>query len=224
MRHDQDMSDERGSILRADDVAVAGKARLHGLDVLPPTSLEVSTGDVLVVVGEPGTGHMALALALAGRLDGMSGSVTLDGVADRRGLQSSVALVDVPGVSEPDAGVPVHTVVGEELAMARHAAGRGAVRRWLDGEGLAHRHAVRMAELGAGERVAMLARLAALRRPRFLVLTLPERHGGVPGDWAEVLDEITDAGMGVVVTVSPALAAQHPEARQVRIGAEEAAA
>ncbi|MDN5896339.1 MAG: hypothetical protein L0H93_20255, partial [Nocardioides sp.] len=68
------MKEER-PVLRAVDVEVRqGKSHL-----LPRTSLEVHPGKVAVAVGQPGGGHAALALALAGRIHLDHGSVTLGG-------------------------------------------------------------------------------------------------------------------------------------------------
>ena len=47
-------------------------------------------------------------------------------------LRRRVAVVDAPGITEPDDALPVQTVVGEELAIAGHKAGRKAVQEWLD--------------------------------------------------------------------------------------------
>src|SRR5262245_23316507 len=98
-------------VLRATNIEV----RRHGHHpLLEPTTLFVRTGDVVVAVGEPGHGHTALALALAGRLRVDHGSVSLNDAAGTKGLQRKVALVDVPGVSAPHNEVPLKTIVGEE--------------------------------------------------------------------------------------------------------------
>ena len=117
-------------VLRASNVAVHGHAR----PLLEPTTLSVRTGEVVVVVGEPGHGHTALALLLGGRLRADSGTIALDDRDnDARALQRMVALVDVPGVSEPDDSVPLATIVSEEMSMAGMRATRGSVRRWSSG-------------------------------------------------------------------------------------------
>ena len=106
--------------------------------LLEPTTLAVRSGERLLVAGEPGHGHTALALALAGRLKVDAGSVELDGERSGRRLRRAVALVDVPGVSEPDAVLPLRTVVAEELAMAGRSTRRGAVQAFLDERGMGH--------------------------------------------------------------------------------------
>ncbi|MGN6302206.1 MAG: hypothetical protein ACTHN8_14090 [Angustibacter sp.] len=151
-------------------------------------------------MGDPGHGHTALALALAGRL-AHDGAVDLDGDSRPRRLQQAVALVDVPGVSEPDGALPVTTVVAEELATAGLSTRRSAVRELLAGVGLSEPPS-RFDALDVRTRVSLLAGLAA-RRPgvRFLVVTLPERHGATPEAWLPPLQALADQGLGVLVTV-----------------------
>lgn len=214
------------SVLVAHHVSVEAEVRPHGMDILPPTSLEVLSGSSVLVVGDPGSSHVALALALAGRLSGMSGLVTIDQHSDPGFLQRSVALVDVPGVSEPDPGLPVRTVVGEELAMAGRHAGPRSVRAWLDAAGLGHAQHARLRELTGPQRIRMMVTLAALREPKFMVLTLPERLGGLPEDWVEPIAEAIESGIGMVITASRGLAAHFPDTvartdRHVEVGNAE---
>jgi len=185
--------------LRADGVTVSQGHRV----LLPATSLTVTAGELVIVAGDPGPGHALLALALAGRLDHFGGAVSYDGSPDRAARQKAVALVDVPMVSEPDDAIPLRTIVGEELAMGRHPAGRRHVERWLAEAGFTRYADARIEDLPAIVRTTALARLAE-QRPgvRFLVLTLPERNGGLPADWRELSRHATERGYGVVVTVS----------------------
>lgn len=191
------------STLIAEGIEVDGRQR----PLLPATSLTLPVGSVAVVVGQPGDGHTALALALAGRLVPDRGKVTLDGRSHADTLQEAVALVDVPGVSEPDDIVSLSTIVGEELAMARRSATRRAVHSWLAGRDLDHLSRHRMEDVPGQHRVRILAELAA-QRPgvRFLVITLPERHGELPDLHLDIASTIAGDGYGVLLTVGPAAA------------------
>lgn len=169
--------------------------------LLDPTDVLVAQGHRLLVSGEPGHGHTALALALGGRLRADAGTVVLDGVAGDERLRRAVALVDVPGVSEPDGVLPLRTVVGEELATAGLPAGRAAVADLLAADGLADLARTPMEALPAATRTAVLARLAAGRPGvRVLVLTVPDRFGGRPQAWWEQAGSLALAGFAVVVT------------------------
>src|SRR6266540_1976301 len=177
---------------------------LEVVDLLPRTSLRVEPGQVVVAVGPPGPSHVALALALAGRLRLESGSVQIDGSYNQDLLQRSVMLVDVPGVTEPDGAVPLKTIVGEELAMAGRKAGRAPVAEWvaerdLDGS-------LAMKDVPPVARVRALARLASYRPDaRYVVVTSPERHGVPVHAWLDLARTLADDGVGVIVTATNAV-------------------
>lgn len=190
--------------LEARGVAVRNRQRT----LLEPTSLTVKSGQVSVVYGDPGYGHTALALVLAGRLKPDRGSVTIGGIAAPRARQGTVALVDVPGVSEPDPRNKLSTIVGEELAMAGFSAQRAKVKSWLHEQGFGDFGKERMEDLPGAVRIAALARLAALRDDvAFAVMTLPELHGGLPEWWMDTARVLTDENIGVLVTTSTGMAA-----------------
>lgn len=189
-------------MIHADQVAVVGRRG----PLLEPTTLTMRTGERHLVTAEPGQGHSALALVLAGRMRPTSGQVTIDGTADEAALRHAVALVDTPGVSEPDDALPVGTVVGEELALAGLPAGARAVTAWLAGHGVPSRH-VLFGELAPLTRTRVLAELAAARpHVHYLVLTLPERHGGDPAGWWALAAELADREHGVLVQTTTATA------------------
>jgi len=190
--------------LEARGIAVRNRHRT----LLEPTSLIVRSGQMSVAYGDPGYGHTALALVLAGRLKPDRGSVTIGGIAAPKARQGTVALVDVPGVSEPDPRNKLSTIVGEELAMAGFSAQRAKVRSWLHEQGFGDFGKERMEDLPGAVRIAALARLAALRDDvAFAVMTLPELHGGLPEWWMDTARVLTDENIGVLVTTSPSVAA-----------------
>jgi energy-coupling factor transporter ATP-binding protein EcfA2 len=195
----------RRHLLRAVGVRVDARP----VPLLEPTSLAVRDGERLLVAGEPGHGHTALALALGGRLKVDGGFVELDGSRSGRALRRAVALVDVPGVSEPDPVLPLGTVVAEELAMAGLPTRHGAVGDYLDERGLGHLAGSPLEAVPTGPRLRVLAGLAA-RRPGVLavVTTVPDRFGGDPADWWALAGELAAAGLAVVVTCTDASALQ----------------
>ncbi|WP_308817777.1 ATP-binding cassette domain-containing protein [Pseudonocardia alni] len=190
--------------LVAEGVAVDGT---HGV-LLAPTSLRAVPGSVLLVAGTPGSGHTALALALAGRMRPDHGTVTLDGDDDPRRLRRAVAVVDTPGVSEPEPVLPLRTVVGEELAMAGRGTTPRAVTEWLGARGAQSWVRSRFEDVPAPVRIGLMTALAASRPGvRVLVLTAPDRHGGTPVTWWQVASEHARAGFAVVVTCTEGSAA-----------------
>lgn len=193
--------DEPPALVAIDIEVRQGKGHL-----LPRTSLEVRPGRVSVAIGQPGGGHTALALALAGRIRLDHGTVTLGDEDSAPLLQRSVMLVDIPGVTEPEGSIAFHTIVGEELAMAGHRASRRAVRRWLEENDLAHHHDSAMDDVPPLSRIVALSRLATMRPgSKFLVLAYPERHGVPPADWLRRGRQLADEGHGVLITASAAV-------------------
>lgn len=169
-----------------------------------------------MVTGYPGPGHVALALLLAGRLPPSSGRVLIDGRPGVGRRQRGVALVDAPGVTEPEPALSVAAVVGEELAIAGRKAWRSDVSSWLTRWGqpdVAHK---RFEKLHPELRLAMLVELAAgSAAVEVLVLVMPDRHG-VPA--ALIWDVATGAaahGLAVVLTVAATTAERLPAAPTV---------
>lgn len=187
--------------LLADRVEVAG---LHG-PLLLPTTLHAAPRRVELVAGDPGPGHVALALALAGRIRLAGGSVTLDGDADTAALRRHVALVDVPDVSAPEDAVTVRAAVAEQLALAGLPSSRAATRALLTAHGLQDLAKERFEALDPGARTRLLLDVAARRAlTRVLVVTAPDRLGGRPEEWWAAAHRYAGEGLTVVVQCSHA--------------------
>ncbi|GAA3356672.1 ATP-binding cassette domain-containing protein [Saccharopolyspora gregorii] len=184
----------------ADAVEVTGA---HST-LLAPTSLHVNSGDLLVVTGEPHSGHTALALALSGRLKPSRGRILVDGADDPRALRRRVAIVDGPEITEPEPSVPVSTAVAEGLSIAGRRSGRSAVRTWLAAHDLTEHAGTRVENLPAAERTRLLVDLAcAAKTTDALVLDTPDRHGGDPRSWYELAKREARRQRAVVVLCSP---------------------
>jgi ABC-type uncharacterized transport system ATPase component len=182
--------------LQAENVAVDGPRG----PLLRSTSLRVRIGEPLLVSGEPGTGHTALALCLAGQLRPGAGTVRTGGRDDPAELRRRVAIVDAPQVSAPDDGLTLSTVVAEELAFAGRRAGRRAVRDWLAQREAGQYASGHVEHVPGGLRTALLTELAALR-PGIgaLVIDSPDRHGGDPSSWWETAMTWSARGLSVAV-------------------------
>ncbi|WP_328331811.1 hypothetical protein OHA70_12400 [Kribbella sp. NBC_00382] len=175
--------------------------------MLHATSIRVSDHQLVLLAGYPGPGHVALALGLSGRLKPNGGDVQLDGDTSGRLLRQRVAVVDTPGITEPDDALPVRTIVGEELAIAGRKAGRKAVDAWLTEHDWAAFAERRFEHLPVGVRTEMLAELTVARpEVKFVILTMPDRLGGDPHDWYAVGRELASRGYGVVITCADASA------------------
>jgi len=169
--------------------------------MLEATDLAWSTGECLLVAGEPGHGHTALALVATGRFVPSSGTVRLDGAAVApSALRARTAVVDVPGISEPDDALSLADVVAEGLALAGRRSLPRDVTRWLEERALTEDRGRRVDQLPGVVRTAVLAALATENSDvRFVVLTLPDRHGGEPSGWWETARTLAASGLGVLV-------------------------
>jgi hypothetical protein len=191
--------------LTAHEASVAG---VHG-PLLLPTSLAAEAGEVTLVAGDPGYGHVALALALGGRAALASGSITLDGDAGPRLRRRHVALVDVPDVSSPDDALSVRGVLAEELALAGLPSGRGAGARFLDERNAGHLATRRFEHVPGRQRTAWLMEIAAQRPDtEVLVVAHPDRFGGDPHRWWEASQTLAGQGLAVIVQCTHATARQ----------------
>ncbi|WP_344716824.1 ATP-binding cassette domain-containing protein, partial [Oerskovia jenensis] len=184
-----------------DDVQVEGRRS----PMLEATTLTLASGECVLLAGEPGHGHTALALVATGRLAPYTGTVTLvddDGTTSTStaDLRRVTAVVDVPGISEPDEALTVGDVVAEELSLAGQRSLPGHAKRWLDAHDLLDRRGDRVDELHGALRTALLSSLASEREDvRFLVLTLPDRHRSEPSNWWSVAESLAALGYGVLV-------------------------
>lgn len=175
--------------------------------MLTETSVQVADHQLVLLTGYPGPGHVAASLALSGRLKPDTGVVRLDGSADAAVLRRRVAVVDTPGITEPDDALPVQTVVGEELAIAGRGAGRTAVLEWLEEHDAAEHAGKRFEHLPVAVRTRLLAELTVARPDvQVVILTMPDRHGGDPHEWYGIGRDLAAHGYGVVITCAEASA------------------
>ncbi|RZQ63013.1 ABC transporter ATP-binding protein [Amycolatopsis suaedae] len=185
--------------VHADRVSLEGP---HGT-LLPPTSLTVAGGQFAVLHGPPGVGLTAFGLALAGRLKPTTGTVT----ATDAELPGAAAVVDAPGVSEPDGALALRVVAGEELELAGRPSGTADVARWLAEQDVSPYATTRFENLDGPLRTRLLTTLAAARRGvGLLVLDTPDRHTADPDGWIALAREHAATGLAVVVltaTVPP---------------------
>jgi len=180
--------------------------------LLPPTSLQANRGELLLVTGKRQDQRTALALTLSGRMKPTAGTLEWDrgtGTGPKTGikqLRQASAVVDAPGVNEPEPHLSVRDLVTEDLALIpRRFRGALLSTPWLKVnrfEDIAGRWAE---ELPADRRLELLTALA-LANPHtdLLVVDSPDRHSGDPADWLPRLQELAyDGGrpLAVVATV-----------------------
>lgn len=173
---------------------------------LPEISLRLGEGAALAAE-ETEQRPTVLGLIASGRMRPDGGSVTIDGRDDPAALRRLVALVDAPGVSDPAPDVTVFGIVEEELMFAGRPSTPLATRRWLDAYDYADVASLPIGSLQPSRRIRMLLELASLRvGVQGMVLVSPDRHGGDPLHWWEVVEGFAERGFGVLVIAGAASA------------------
>ncbi len=174
---------------------------------LPETDLVFRSGAATLAVTETAQRPTVLGLIASGRMRPDTGTVTLDGASDTRGIRRLVALVDAPDVSEPAPNIAVAGVVAEELMFAGRPSDPLSARRWLDANGVREFSRLPIADLDPAHRLRLLLELATTRPGvEALVLVSPDRHGGDPLQWWQLAEEFAERGLAVLVIAGAAAA------------------
>ncbi|CAH0301931.1 hypothetical protein SRABI83_04549 [Arthrobacter sp. Bi83] len=176
-------------------------------DLLPPTSLQAIRGGLLLVTGDRQDQRTALALTLSGRMKPDSGTVSWDSQPKIKPLRLASALVDSPGVNEPERHLSVRDLVTEDLSLIpRRYRGALLSKPWLKINRFEDISDMWAEQLPPRRRTELLTALA-LANPRtdLLVLDSPDRHGADPADWLPRLEALAyDGGrpLAVIATVT----------------------
>jgi hypothetical protein len=176
-------------------------------DLLPATSLQGTRGELLLVAGNRQDQRTALALSLSGRMKPTAGSISWDGVSKTKRLRMASALVDSPGVNEPEQHLSVRDLVTEDLALIpRRYRGALLSKPWLKVNSFEDIAGLWTEQLEPRRRIELLTALA-LANPGcdLLVVDSPDRHGADAADWLPRLEDLAHDGgrpLAVVATVS----------------------
>jgi len=176
-------------------------------DLLPPTSLQVERGELLLIAGERQDQRTALALTLSARMKSSGGRIVWDGSPKTHSLRLASALVDSPGVNEPEQHLSVRDLVTEDLALIpRRYRGALLSKPWLKVNSFEDIADLWTEQLPPDRRMELLTALA-LANPQtdLLVVDSPDRHSSHSSDWLPRLERLAyDGGrpLAVVVTVS----------------------
>ena len=182
-------------------------AKGHAGQALPPITLAYDTGTPVLALAETEQRPAVLGLIASGRMTPDAGAVTIGGRSDAATLRRRVALVDAPDVCDPAPNVTVAGMVAEELMFAGLASTPRAVREWLDAHDSADLARTPIADVQPSRRIRLLLELASLRvGVESMVLVSPDRHGGDPHHWWDVVEEFGARGFGVLAIAGAASA------------------
>ncbi len=170
--------------------------------LLPPTTLQAPRGGLMLVAGDRQDQRTALALALSGRMKPSAGTATWDRRTSIKSLRNASAVVDSPGVNEPEQHLSVRDLVTEDLALVPRRY-RGALLSdpWLKINRFEDIAGLWTEQLPPGRRMELLTALA-LADPNtdLLVVDSPDRHSADAADWLPRLTALAhDAGRPLAV-------------------------
>jgi hypothetical protein len=188
---------------------LAQQLYVHGRrdPLLPATSLQANRGELTLATGQRQDQRTALALVLSGRMKASGGVIGWDSSRGIKPLRMASALVDAPGVNEPERHLSVRDLVTEDLALIpRRYRGALLSSPWLKVNSFGDIADLWTDQLDPSRRLELLTALA-LANPRtdLLVVDSPDRHSAGSGSWLPRLQELaSDAGrpLAVVATVA----------------------
>ena len=147
----------------------------------------------------------ALALLLSGRMKPCDGRVSWDGSDRLKARRLASALVDSPGVNEPEQHLSVRDLVTEDLALIpRRYRGALVDGPWLKVNSFEDIADLWTEQLNPSRRLELLTALA-LANPHtdLLVVDSPDRHSPDPADWLPGLQRLaSDAGRPLAVAAT----------------------
>ncbi|OKL53122.1 hypothetical protein BSZ39_11195 [Bowdeniella nasicola] len=178
-------------MLNVEDISLEGR---HA-PLFTETSFSVDRGELLMLRAPVRDERTALSLVISGRMKPSSGTLTLDGDSTIQALRSRAALIDAPGVNEPEFHLRVRALVSETLALIPGPPWRLAhTAPWLREHGFYEDRHEWVDILPPARRLELLTALA-LTDPNIelLVVDSPHRHGGPDQDWVDVLQNLCDS-------------------------------
>ncbi|MCW1249916.1 ABC transporter ATP-binding protein [Acaricomes phytoseiuli] len=185
------------------------KGRHH--DLVPPTSLQASTGSLLLITADNQTQRTALALALSARMKPDAGMISWDRQTDLKKRRRKSALIDSPDVNEPEQHLSVRQLAAEDLALIpRRHRGARSTRDWLTVNAFVDIADEQVLALPPRRRLALLC-TTALADPgiTLMIADSPDRHGLDPAIWLDYLQALaTNPGRPLCVI---AIVAQIPQ-------------
>jgi iron complex transport system ATP-binding protein len=179
--------------------------------ILKDISLQVTSGELIAIVGRNGAGKSTLLHVIAGLLPVSQGYVRLDGQLlghmTRKAIARQMALL--PQQARIDFGFHVHDIV----RMGRHAH-RGRFRSASPRDEAMVHHAMTVTgtaflaqrlitEVSSGERQLILLAQALAQEPRFLLLDEPTANLDIAhqAHVVRLMQQLATSGMGVVAVI-----------------------
>jgi len=166
--------------------------RRHTL--LPATSIQARSGEVLLIQADGQERRTALALALTGRMKANTGTVALEQENTLAGLRRRSAIIDSPDVNEAENYMTVKSLTSEDLALVPSKfRDRTRPTAWLVKHGFRDILDQWVEEVPADRLLHLLLALAmADRDVDVVVADSPDRHTADPLGWLDLLGRTAD--------------------------------
>lgn len=182
--------------------------RLNGTQVLESITLDVPSGDFVVLIGQNGAGKTTLIKVILGLIHPHTGTVRLFGQElesfrdwHRIGyIPQHAANVDLKFPASVEEVVSLGRVPRRGLLRFLRAEDRDAVRSALQAVDMLHERGRRIGELSGGERQRVLIARALASDPDFLILDEPT-SGVDPGTQEEVYELLRSLNESRGITV-----------------------
>lgn len=178
-------------MLTADSITVKGR---HD-QLVAPTSVQLQRGELQLLVAEPQISRTALALVLSGRMEPSSGVVAWNADPKMRSLRRHSALVDSPGINEPESHLKVRDLVAEDLGLIPGPSWRKpGARKWMAQHGFGDIANCWIDAIDPG-RLFELQLLLAAENPclELLIVDSPDRHDLEDEHWLETLENFASS-------------------------------
>jgi putative ABC transport system ATP-binding protein len=151
--------------------------------VLQGIDLQLGTGEFAIIIGPNGCGKSTLLNAIAGRIDGVQGSIRVDGVEIAQMPEHRRAALIGRVVQNPSLGTCPSLTIAENMRLADLRGQRRHLRLGLKSERPGYAELLKRCEMGledrlnqlsgtlsGGQRQALALVLATMRRPKLLLL------------------------------------------------------
>jgi hypothetical protein len=162
-------------------------------------SFSFGTGEFVMLATDDTQKAVTFSMLATGRFRKYEGTVSIvsdDGTERKsifglRDIRNMTAVPFVPIIGEPNEFLKAWRVLKEEFLFAGKVVSREFVldymREAMDGE-TRDLKSLRIKDLTISSRIKIFTGLAAMRPGvKFIFVTLPERYGGLPGEWLETI-------------------------------------
>jgi hypothetical protein len=176
------------------------------------------TGSLNIVATDSAQRAVTFSMLASGRLLSYGGTISLDSDDDKkrrnlfilREIRKVTAVPCVPKIGEPDEFLKLWKVLKEEFLFAGKIISKknilDFIAREIDNQ-FPNPATVKVKDLPNAVRLKIFTKLAATRpNVKFIFVTLPEKHGGLPGVWFKEIKKLQTKDNAIILITSKVVA------------------